>query len=191
MQQDPRQRWNTASGRAWEPRTAARTYAELVAEQKTIATRFNEVPVGVLMSGDRVTGVVTREHDLQGKLGAQHTHEARVIIDATYEADLASDASHARGMSRTREKFTPTFSAMCLTFFPTPSFPEALAKGTTARRPSRIASSGKTTAVLIIPAVWIVRRLITTLRNTHGVARRSPSSRTASSTFSASAGVAT
>lgn len=92
LKQDPRQRWNTAVGRAWEPHVAARIYAELVAEQKGITARFNEVPVDVTMDGDRVTGVVTRDYDLQGKLGARHTYAGRVIIDATYEADLAAFA---------------------------------------------------------------------------------------------------
>lgn len=92
LHQDPRQRWNTAVGRAWEPHTAARIYAELVAEQKGITTRFNEVPVDVVMDGDRVTGVVTADYDLQGKLGARHNYAGRVIIDATYEADLAEFA---------------------------------------------------------------------------------------------------
>jgi flavin-dependent dehydrogenase len=44
---DPRFPWNVAEGRAWEPHTAARIYAELVAEVKAITTRFNEVAVGV------------------------------------------------------------------------------------------------------------------------------------------------
>ncbi len=92
LKQDPRQRWNTAVGRAWEPHICARIYAELVAEQKGITTRFNEVPVEVVMSGERVTRVVTRDYDLQGKLGARHTYTGRVIIDATYEADLAAFA---------------------------------------------------------------------------------------------------
>ncbi|MCE9520225.1 MAG: FAD-dependent oxidoreductase [Verrucomicrobia bacterium] len=92
LKQDPRQRWNTAVGRAWEPHIAARIYAELVAEQKSITTRFNEVPVDVVMSGDRVTGVITRDYDLQGRLGARHTYMGSVIIDATYEADLAAFA---------------------------------------------------------------------------------------------------
>jgi hypothetical protein len=92
LKQDPRQRWNTAAGRAWEPHTAARIYAEMVAEQKTIAVRFHEVPVAVDMDGDRVTGVVTRDYDLEGRLGARHAYAGRVTIDATYEADLAAFA---------------------------------------------------------------------------------------------------
>jgi hypothetical protein len=85
--------WNVAEGRAWEPHTAARIYAEMVANLKTITTRFNEVAVDVIVKEDRVTGVITRDRDNQGKLGEKHTHSGKVIIDATYEADLAAFAS--------------------------------------------------------------------------------------------------
>ena len=69
MKQDPRRVWNIAEGRAWEPHTAARIYAEMVAEHPKITTRFNEVAVDVKMKDDRVTGVVTRERDNKGTLG--------------------------------------------------------------------------------------------------------------------------
>lgn len=85
-------RWNVAEGRTWEPRTAARIYAEMVAEIPTIVTRFNEVAVGVKLEGDRVVGVVTRDRDNQGRLGSRHEYAGRVIIDATYEGDLAAFA---------------------------------------------------------------------------------------------------
>ena len=83
---------NIAEGRAWEPHTAARIYAEMVAEHPKITTRFNEVAVDVKMKGLLVTGVITRERDNQGNLGARHTYTGKVIIDATYEADLAEYA---------------------------------------------------------------------------------------------------
>jgi hypothetical protein len=92
IKQAPPQRWNTAEGRAWEPHTAARIYAEMVAELPTISTRFNEVAVDVIMQGQRVTGVVTRDRDNQGRLGDKHTYNGKVIIDATYETDLAAFA---------------------------------------------------------------------------------------------------
>jgi hypothetical protein len=92
IKQNPPTRWNIAEGRAWEPHTAARIYAEMTAEHKSISTRFNEVAVDVNMKGQRVTGVVTRERDNQGNLGARHTYTGAVIIDATYEADLAEYA---------------------------------------------------------------------------------------------------
>ena len=90
--QDPPTCWNIAEGRAWEPHTAARIYAEMTAEYPTITTRFKEVAVDVKMKGQRVTGVVTRERDNQGKLGKRHSYSGKVIIDATYEADLAEYA---------------------------------------------------------------------------------------------------
>ncbi len=84
--------WNSAEGQAWEPRTAARIYAEMVAEVGTITTHFNEVAVDVKLKGDRVVGVVTQERDNRGKLGQKHQYNGRVIIDATYAADLAAFA---------------------------------------------------------------------------------------------------
>jgi hypothetical protein len=92
IKQNPSRPWNVAEGRAWEPHTAARIYAEMVAELNTISTRFNEVAVDVKSKGDRITGVVTRERNNQGKLGKKHTYSGKVIIDATYEADLAAFA---------------------------------------------------------------------------------------------------
>ena len=92
MKQDPRRVWNIAEGRAWEPHTAARIYGEMVAEHPKITTRFNEVAVDVKMKDDRVTGVVTRERDNKGALGEQFSYTGKVIVDATYEADLAEYA---------------------------------------------------------------------------------------------------
>ena len=93
MKQDPRKVWNIAEGRAWEPHTAAKIYAEMVAEHPAITTRFNEVAVDVKMKDNRVTGVVTRERDNQGVLGEEYSYTGKVIIDATYEADLAEFAA--------------------------------------------------------------------------------------------------
>ena len=84
--------WNLAEGRAWEPHTAARIFAEMVSEWPGITIRFNEVAVDVIMDGTRVNGVVTRDRDNQGNLGATHRHHGKIIIDATYEADLAAFA---------------------------------------------------------------------------------------------------
>jgi len=89
----PTIRWNTAEGQAWEPRTAATVYAQMVAEYPSITTRFNEVAVDVLLKKNRVVGVVTRARDNQGNLGAKFTYTGKVIIDATYEADLAEFAN--------------------------------------------------------------------------------------------------
>ena len=92
LARDPRHPWNVAEGRAWEPHTAARVYAEMVGELDTITTRFNEVAIDVRMNGNRVTGVITQDRDNQGNLGEKHTYTGKVIIDATYEADLAEFA---------------------------------------------------------------------------------------------------
>ncbi|NCF89452.1 MAG: FAD-dependent oxidoreductase [Verrucomicrobiaceae bacterium] len=92
LTRDPRFPWNVADGRAWEPHTAARIYAEMVAELDTITTRFNEVPVDVEMNENRVTGVITQDRDNQGNLGKKQAYTGKVIIDATYEADLAEFA---------------------------------------------------------------------------------------------------
>ena len=93
LTRDPRSPWNVAEGRAWEPHTAARIYAEMVAEIGTITTRFNEVAVDVEMKGNRVTGVITQDRDNQGRLGKRQAYTGKVIIDATYEADLAAFAN--------------------------------------------------------------------------------------------------
>jgi hypothetical protein len=92
LKQNPPRPWNVAAGRAWEPHTAARIFAEMVAEQKSITTRFNEVAVDVKLEGKRVTGVITQDRDNKGNLGAQHAYVGKVIIDATYESDLAAYA---------------------------------------------------------------------------------------------------
>lgn len=92
MKHNPPVHWNVAEGRAWEPHTAARIYGEMVAEVPGISTRFNEVAVDVKMKGDRVNGVVTRERSNDGVLGEKHVYTGKVIIDATYEADLAEFA---------------------------------------------------------------------------------------------------
>ena len=92
IREDPPRRWNIAEGRAWEPHTAARIYAEMVAEYPRITCRFNEVAVDVTKVGHRVTEVLTRTRDNNGTLGTRFSYSGKVIIDATYEADLAAFA---------------------------------------------------------------------------------------------------
>lgn len=89
--EDP-SRWSVADGRGWEPKTAARIYAEMVAEVPGIVTKFREVPVGVKMKGDRVVSVITRDRDNSGRLGAEHRYDGTIIVDATYEGDVAAFA---------------------------------------------------------------------------------------------------
>ena len=93
IKRNPLLPWNIAEGRAWEPHTAARIYAEMIAEYEGVSMRFNEVAVDVKMKGQRVKGVVTRERDNRGNLGTRYTYTSKVIIDATYEADLAEFAN--------------------------------------------------------------------------------------------------
>lgn len=84
--------WNAAEGQVWEPGTAARIYAEMVAEVPKITTRFNQVAVDVKLKGDRVVGVITQDRDNMGNLGKKHLYSGQVFIDATYEGDLAEYA---------------------------------------------------------------------------------------------------
>ncbi len=118
LTQDPRFPWNVAEGRAWEPHTAARIYAEMVAEVKTITTRFNEVAVDVKLKGDRITGVITQDRDNQGRLGRKHAYSGKVIIDATYEADLAEFAKVPFRIGReARSKEEPHAGRIYTNFF--------------------------------------------------------------------------
>lgn len=114
----PRFPWNVAEGRAWEPHTAARIYGEMVEEVETITTSFNEVAVGVELNGDRITGVITQHRDNQGNLGAQQTYNGKVVIDATYEADLAEFAKVPYRIGReARSKEEPHAGRIYTNFF--------------------------------------------------------------------------
>ena len=118
LNKDPRQPWNVAEGRAWEPHTAARIYAEMVAEMPSIKTRFNEVAVDVTMKGDRVTGVITQDRDNKGRLGRKQAYTGKVIIDATYEADLAAFAKVPFRIGReARSKEEPHAGRIYTNFF--------------------------------------------------------------------------
>ena len=110
--------WNVAEGRAWEPHTAARIYAEMVKEFHSITTRFNEVAVDVLMKKDRVTGVITQDRDNHGNLGKKQTYAGKIIIDATYEADLAAFAKVPFRIGReARSKEEPHAGRIYTNFF--------------------------------------------------------------------------
>lgn len=84
--------WSAVEGQVWEPHTAARIYSEMVAEVHTISTIFNQVAIDVTLEENRVVGVVTQERTNRGKLGKKHSYRGRIIIDATYEGDLAEFA---------------------------------------------------------------------------------------------------
>lgn len=84
--------WSAAEGQVWEPGTAARIYAEMVAEVPAISIRYNQVAIDIKLKDDRVVGVATQDRNNQGKLGKKHSYSGRVFIDATYEGDLAQFA---------------------------------------------------------------------------------------------------
>ena len=88
----PDHRWSTAQGRGWEPKTAAKIYAQMVSEVPSIQTRFNEVPVGAKVKNGRIVAVITQDRDNKGRLGVKHIYTGRIIIDATYEGDVAAFA---------------------------------------------------------------------------------------------------
>ena len=90
---EPDHRWSSAQGRSWEPKTAARVFNEMVVEIPSIKTRFNEVPVSVIVKNGRITAVTTQDRSNDGRLGAKHTYTGRIIIDATYEGDVAAFAA--------------------------------------------------------------------------------------------------
>ena len=92
MQQSSSLPWSATEGQVWEPSTAARIYAEMVAEVPTISVRFNQVAIDVKLKGDRIVSVITQDRDNRGKLGTKHSYSGRIIIDATYEGDLAEFA---------------------------------------------------------------------------------------------------
>jgi len=88
-------RWNVAEGRAWEPKVAARIYREMVAEVSTIRIFFRQVPVEAITNGKRIRGVVTEDSS-----GQKHRYLAKVVIDATYEGDVAAFAGAAFRIGR-------------------------------------------------------------------------------------------
>ena len=70
------------------------------------------------MKGQRVTGVITCERDNQGNLGPRHTYTGKVIIDATYEADLAEYADIPYRIGReARSKEEPHAGLIYTTYF--------------------------------------------------------------------------
>lgn len=82
--------WSSAEGRSWEPKTAARIFAQMVSEVPSIKTRFNEVPVDVTVTNGKITAVITQERNNDGRLGLKHIYGGHIVIDATYEGDVAA-----------------------------------------------------------------------------------------------------
>lgn len=83
----PRVRHSVAMGQAWEPKVAAGTYRQMLAEQPTIHVFYGEVPIAAKIKGQRVVAVVTRD-----RAATEHLYQGRAIVDATYEGDVAAFA---------------------------------------------------------------------------------------------------
>lgn len=80
-------RHNVSKGQAWEPKVAIAIYKQMLAEVPSIHVFYSELPVGALTKDNNVTGVITQSAD-----GNKHTYTGKVIIDATYEGDVAAFA---------------------------------------------------------------------------------------------------
>lgn len=91
----PSVRHNVAQGQAWEPHVAADVYREMLAEVPEIHVFYRELPVGAQTNGERVTGVVTKSSD-----GKRHIYSGKVVIDATYEGDVAAFAGVSYAVGR-------------------------------------------------------------------------------------------
>jgi hypothetical protein len=88
-------RHNVAKGQAWEAKTAARIYADMVNEAGSIRTVFQQVPVSAVVEADRLKAIVTRD-----KQGKDHRYDGKVFVDATYEGDAAALAGVPFRMGR-------------------------------------------------------------------------------------------
>jgi hypothetical protein len=77
---------NAASeGGRWEPHVAAQIFREMAAGVPGIQIYYDTWATGALMQGNRITGVSTED-----KSGRKRRLLARVVIDATHEADVAA-----------------------------------------------------------------------------------------------------
>jgi len=74
-----------SDGGRWEPHVAAEIFRSMVAAQPNVEVFYNQVPTGVVMQGNRITGVT-----VQDKSGRSRTFRGKVIIDATHEGDIAA-----------------------------------------------------------------------------------------------------
>lgn len=72
-------------GGRWEPHIADRIFKQMVTEVPAIQVFYRTWATGVLMNGNRITGVTT-----ENAAGQRHTFHAPVVIDATHEADIAA-----------------------------------------------------------------------------------------------------
>ncbi|MBM3761232.1 MAG: FAD-dependent oxidoreductase [Acidobacteria bacterium] len=88
-------RHNVAKGQAWEAKTAARIYAEMVQQAGSIRTVFGQVPVRTIVEANRIQGVIAKD-----KAGKEYSYQGKVIVDATYEGDVAAFAGVPFRMGR-------------------------------------------------------------------------------------------
>lgn len=72
-------------GGRWEPHVAAQIFREMLASVPNVEVYYNTWATGVLMQGNRITGVLTEDRS-----GTRRRFLARVVIDATHEADVAA-----------------------------------------------------------------------------------------------------
>jgi hypothetical protein len=83
-------------GLYWEAHVAARIWAEMLAELPGITVETRAVPVGVEVAGGRIASVEwERAADAMGDLdperrGARFRAAGRIVLDATYEGDIAA-----------------------------------------------------------------------------------------------------
>lgn len=78
----------------WEPHTAAEIWQEMVAECPGIEVQFGAVAVGVEMEDHRVAQVIWEKSthpmgNLQDNAGETFFSAGKIVIDCTYESDIA------------------------------------------------------------------------------------------------------
>ncbi|MCX6623493.1 MAG: FAD-dependent oxidoreductase [Acidobacteria bacterium] len=72
-------------GGRWEPHAADKIFKQMMAEAPGVTVFYNTWATGVVLRGNRVAGVVTRNHK-----GESRTLTGKVVIDATHEGDIAA-----------------------------------------------------------------------------------------------------
>ncbi|MBX3000705.1 MAG: FAD-dependent oxidoreductase [Caldilineaceae bacterium] len=92
---DPAQSPSSQFTRYWEAHVAARIWREMVEEFPQISVEWGAVAVGVEMAGNRIAAVLWERTDhpmgnLPEEPGEQFSSRGRVVIDCTYEGDIAA-----------------------------------------------------------------------------------------------------
>jgi len=73
------------NGGTWEPHVADEILKKMIAAVPNVRVLYNTYATNVVMQGNRIVGVVTRD-----KKGQEKTFYGDVIIDATHEGDIAA-----------------------------------------------------------------------------------------------------